>query len=76
MKQEEQDCKHTVKRMEYGIENRMAIYHLLLPNETKHFIRSLQTILVATLTMTLMSGCAASLTDFGYEGGTNYHCYS
>ncbi len=66
MKQKEQNCKHTVMRMEYGIENRMAIFHLQTSNnETKHFIRGLQTIQVAIFTMILMSGCAASLTDFG-----------
>ena len=37
--------------------------------KTKYFGKSLSILIVAIISMTLMSGCAASLTDFGYEGG-------
>ena len=37
--------------------------------KTKHLGESLSILIVAILAMTLMSGCAASLTDYGYKGG-------
>ena len=37
--------------------------------KTIRLIGSLTILLITILTMILMSGCAASLTDFGYEGG-------
>ena len=40
-----------------------------LSTKAKHYFGSLAILLAAILAMTLMSGCAASLTDFGYEGG-------
>ncbi len=37
--------------------------------KTKHLGENLSILIVAILAMALMSGCSASLTDYGYKGG-------
>ena len=56
MKQKEPNRKQVIDGIQERIQN-------------KRVAGSLSIMIVTILTMTLMSGCAASLTDFGYEGG-------
>lgn len=56
MKQKEPNRKQVIDGMQERIQN-------------KRVAGSLSIMIITILTMTLMSGCAASLTDFGYKGG-------